>query len=434
MQKLKFKQTEIGMIPEDWELKTLKELCLRIYSGGTPNTRDNSLWDGQIPWLSSGETKQVFVRATNRTISQKGVDNSSTKLAKKGSTVVASAGQGHTRGQAAYLMIDTYINQSIVVLEPNSSQINKHYLYYLLLSKYDRLRDLSDSHSSRGSLTCKLLEIVKIALPALIEQTIISKILTDLDLQIELLQQQNKTLEKIGKIIFKQWFVDFEFPNEQGKPYKSSDGKMIESELGEIPENWRISTVGAELKTILGGTPSRVKNEYWENGNISWINSGKVNEFRIINPSELITDIALKKSATKLMPKRTTVLAITGATLGQVSLLEIDSCANQSVIGVLESEFLKAEFIFYLINDKIEHLISNQTGGAQQHINKNNVDSLKFILPDNIALNKYYYIQKELLNKVTINVFEIESLQKTRDLLLPKLMTGKIRVPMGALK
>jgi len=275
---------------------------------------------------------------------------------------------------------------------------------------------------------------VKIALPALIEQTIISKILTDLDLQIELLQQQNKTLEKIGKIIFKQWFVDFEFPNEQGKPYKSSDGKMIESELGEIPENWRISTVGAELKTILGGTPSRVKNEYWENGNISWINSGKVNEFRIINPSELITDIALKKSATKLMPKRTTVLAITGATLGQVSLLEIDSCANQSVIGVLESEFLKAEFIFYLINDKIEHLISNQTGGAQQHINKNNVDSLKFILPDNIALNKYYYIQKELLNKVTINVFEIESLQKTRDLLLPKLMTGKIRVPMGALK
>ena len=181
----------------------------------------------------------------------------------------------------------------------------------------------------------------------------------------------NDNLEQQAQALFKSWFVDFE-------PFK--EGKFVDSELGRIPEGWRVERLGSVCKRLLGGTPSRNKEEYW-NGKIAWINSGEINEFRITKPSEYITQEGLKKSATKLLPKKTTVLAITGATLGQVSLLEIDSCANQSVIGLLENEDIFHEYIYPLIKNRIDDLCSHMTGGAQQHINKNNVEQLEILVP-----------------------------------------------------
>ena len=153
---------------------------------------------------------------------------------------------------------------------------------------------------------------------------------------------ENDNLEQQAQALFKSWFVDFE-------PFKN--GEFEETELGMIPKGWRVESLGNVCKCLLGGTPSRNKEDYW-NGDIAWINSGEVNEFRITKPSEYITEEGLKNSATKLLPRKTTVLAITGATLGQVSLLEIDTCANQSVIGVLENEILPYEYIYPLINLK----------------------------------------------------------------------------------
>ena len=101
----------------EWEECKVEDVCSRVFSGGTPNTRTASFWGGEIPWLSSGETRQRFIFDAEKKITQKGVENSSTKLAKKGSIVIASAGQGHTRGQTSYLEFDTYINQSVVCLQ-----------------------------------------------------------------------------------------------------------------------------------------------------------------------------------------------------------------------------------------------------------------------------------------------------------------------------
>ena len=153
-----------------------------------------------------------------------------------------------------------------------------------------------------------------------------------------------------------------------------------------------------------------------------------MNEFRIIKPNEYITELGLKKSATKLLPKKTTVLAITGATLGQVSLLEIDSCANQSVIGVLENEEVPYVFIYPMIKHKIHELVSHQTGGAQQHINKNNVENLRFVLPNQDTMNRYLASTKGLYSHISNACFENQSLISLRDTLLPKLMSGKIAV------
>lgn len=178
-------------------------------------------------------------------------------------------------------------------------------------------------------------------------------------------------------------------------------------------------------KCVLGGTPSRAKSEYW-NGNINWINSGEVNKFRIIDASEKITELGLQKASTALLPKGTTVLAITGATLGQVSRLEIDSCANQSVIGIIPNNIELNNYIYLSIFNTINDLILKQTGGAQQHINKNDVETHEIIIPNDKLLKEFDERTRSMFDKISITCFENKRLEQLRDTLLPKLMNGEI--------
>ena len=231
-----------------------------------------------------------------------------------------------------------------------------------------------------------------------------------------LLKLINDNLEQQAQALFKSWFVDYE-------PFK--DVEFEESELGLIPSGWTVDKLGEVCSCILGGTPSRNNPEYW-NGNIAWINSGEVNRFRITKPSENITEEGLRHSATKLLPKKTTVLAITGATLGQVSLLEIDSCANQSVIGVLENKKFPYSFIYPLIKERIKDLMSHMTGGAQQHINKNNVEELSIIHPPQKIMESFKNIITPLYEKIGFLCLESNRLELIRDMLLPKLMSGEV--------
>ena len=243
-------------------------------------------------------------------------------------------------------------------------------------------------------------------------------ILKSLDDKIECNRRINENLEQQAQALFKSWFVDFE-------PFKEQP--FVESELGMIPQGWRVEKLGTICNCLLGGTPSRNNPEYW-NGDIAWINSGEVNKFRITKPSECITEEGLKRSATKLLPKKTTVLAITGATLGQISLLEIDSCANQSVIGILENERYPYSFIYPLIKERIEELMSHMTGGAQQHINKNNVEYLDVIEPPQDVMDVFNNKIKPLYELIGDYCIENDRLAELRDALLPKLMSGELKV------
>ena len=148
----------------------LREVTNRIFSGGTPSTTNQEYWGGDLPWLSSGETKQPYIYDTEKKITQLGVDNSSTRLANKNNVVIASAGQGYTRGQTSFLMIDTYINQSIVALDADRSFVLPKYLFYNLSTRYEEMRLLSDSSSTRGSITTKMMGDMNILLPSIEQQ------------------------------------------------------------------------------------------------------------------------------------------------------------------------------------------------------------------------------------------------------------------------
>ena len=146
----------------DCEMTTVGNYAERIYSGGTPMTSTAAYWNGTFGWFSSGETRNRFVISTEKTITQAGIDNSSTKLATKYDIVMASAGQGFTRGQTSMLLIDTYVNQSVIVIKSERNILP--YLFWNLANRYDELRAISDSSSIRGSLTTKMIAAFEIPL------------------------------------------------------------------------------------------------------------------------------------------------------------------------------------------------------------------------------------------------------------------------------
>lgn len=309
-------------------------------------------------------------------------------------------------------------SNDILVLKCNS-EVESEYLYYILSSNdfFDYVTSTSKgTKMPRGDKSAIMLYDIPVY--PLEDQKRITKLLSNLDKKIETNNKINKNLDELCHLIFKYYFIDF-------IPF--SKDEFIDSEIGEIPINWDVTTVGNILDCKLGGTPSRSNESYW-GGDIAWINSGKVNEFRIIEPSEYITEEGLKKSATKLLPAKTTVIAITGATLGQISLLEIDSCANQSVIGVIPNNKYPYEFVYPLISSILFDLLKHQTGGAQQHINKNNVESFNIVCPPDNVITEYNKIVSPLYSQISANSFEIEKLQKLRDTLLPKFMSGEIDV------
>lgn len=298
-----------------------------------------------------------------------------------------------------------------IVFRAKDEISDENYLYYLVCSPLVRNAAIKSmvGSSGRQRVQIDVLKNIEIDLPSINEQKKIGALLRSLDDKIELNNAINNNLEQQAQLLFKSWFVDF-------KPFS-----------GELPNDWKHTKLGTSCKCVLGGTPSRNKSEYW-NGTIPWINSGEVNKFRIIKPSETITNLGLEKSATKLLPKKTTVLAITGSTLGQVSLLEINACTNQSVVGIIPNDNLPYEYIYPLIKQNITELISHQTGGAQQHINKQNVENLDIVIPPYTHLAKYQNTVCSFYEMIANNCFENERLSSLRDALLPKLMSGELDV------
>jgi len=143
------------------QITTVGQYSEQIYSGGTPSTSKPEFWGGDLHWFSSGETRNRFAITTEKTITNAGVDNSSTKLAHKYDIVMASAGQGFTRGQTTMLLLDTYVNQSVIVI--HADRLHLPYLFWNLANRYEELRAISDSSSIRGSLTTKMIASFEIA-------------------------------------------------------------------------------------------------------------------------------------------------------------------------------------------------------------------------------------------------------------------------------
>lgn len=385
----------------------LEDITREVFSGGTPNTKVSTYWNGSLSWLSSGETRRRIIRYTEKKITGLGAEKSSTKLAKKGDIVIASAGQGNTRGQVSILAIDTYINQSIISIRPDSKIVNNYYLYYNLLSRYSELRAISDASSIRGSITTKMLKGLNIKLPELLQQKKIGNILWKIDSKIELNNQIINTLEETATTLFNHWIIDFEFPDENGNPYKSSGGKMIESELGEIPEGWEVKNLG-DLVTFEYGKALKKENRL--NGKYPVYGSGGVvgyhNEYLINGPS---------------------IIVGRKGTVGSIYYSEENSFPIDTTFWIKPKlENLSMGFTLLILkNQDFSNLISDS---AVPGLNRNVAYQNKVIFPAEKIMLEFNAINDSLLKNINSLKKESETLKELRDTLLPKLLSGEIEL------
>lgn len=182
------KQTDIGPIPEDWEVKQLDKLT-SISAGGTPSTNYPEYWNGSIPWMSSGELHSKYISEVKGRITQCGLDNSAAQMLPCGCVLIGLAGQGKTRGTVAYNEIPLCTNQSIAAIFPDSHFISL-FVYHYLDNQYYELRALSSGDGGRGGLNIKILGTVSVPFPSLAEQESIAMILSNMDAEITAVEEE----------------------------------------------------------------------------------------------------------------------------------------------------------------------------------------------------------------------------------------------------
>ena len=319
------------------------------------------------------------------------------------------------------------LNQALLRIRLNNEIIDDN--YFLFLFKCLILKKITSGTGDSTIPNFRSMDVVKnieFDLPSLSVQKKIGEIFKNIENKIKNNNKIINELELMSKTLYDYWFLQFEFPNEKGKPYKSSGGKMIYNEelKRDIPEGWEVEKLGNVCDLFLGGTPSRKNENFW-NGNINWLNSGEVADFPIVKTEEKITDDGLTNSATKLMKKGTVVISITGNI--RTSILGIDSCANQSVVGIEENHVFKKEYLYPLLSMLISTYTNISTGNCQQHINKQTLEESYVLIPEPSILNSYYSKTSCTYDMIITKAIENKELASLRDFLLPMLMNGQVR-------
>lgn len=309
------------------------------------------------------------------------------------------------------------------------NSVLSQYLYYWLISRQGKQKLIESSiGSTQQALTIDGLKNIEIELPPINDQDIIVKILSELDDKIEINNHMNKTLESIAQAIFKRWFVDFEFPYKNGKPYNSSGGKMVDSELGEIPDGWIVNEISDCGEVVCGKTPPTVaKDNYGEDIFFITIPDMRGRAFVIKTERKLSNKGASTQNKKELPTLAICVSCI--ATPGLVSLTSAPSHTNQQINSIVCNNNISPFFMYYTMLNKSDEIKSMGLGGtATLNLNTGNFARIKIVVPEKTIMDAFHKIVAPSMEKILSNLKENESLCSIRDSLLPRLMLGKIRV------
>nr|HQI42284.1 restriction endonuclease subunit S [Ignavibacteriaceae bacterium] len=242
--------------------------------------------------------------------------------------------------------------------------------------------------------------------------------------RIVLNQQLIQKLEETAQANYKKWFVEFEFPDENGKPYKSHGGEMIWNEEleKEIPKGWEnISVKDFCVDMKSGGTPSRINPEYWKSNDVPWLKTGEVKNNIIISTEEFISNEGLKSSSAKLLPKDTVLMSMYGVNAGEIGILKIEASTNQACCGMICKNAIYSAYLYYHLLHNQEFIASQSIGGAQENLSKDYVEKIPILKPASEILElkglKIIIDNKELLTK------ENQKLSELKELILSKLAT-----------
>lgn len=412
----------------EWKEVRLGDVCTRVCSGGTPKSTNLSYYGGEIPWLNTKEIDFNRIYSTEKTITDSGLNNSSAKWIVPNTVTVAM--YGATAGKSCIVKVPMTTNQACCNLTINDEVADYEFVYYTLKNDYTTLASLANG-GAQQNLNAQIIKDYVLQMPSLADQRRIASILSSLDRKIELNNKINADLEEMAQAIFKNWFVDFE-------PFK--DGKFVDSELGMIPEGWKVSQI-ADIPHILE-TGKRPKGGAVEKGIPS------------VGAEHVKGMCAYDYSKTKYINCEFAAKLKTGKINGYELMIYKDGgkpgyfIPNFSIFGegypfencYLNEHVFKLDFdgnkefnIFCYFFFKTEQIMSyfNAQGAkaAIPGINKKDVENIYIFSPDNESVIKFGEFAYPLFKQMLKNAIENRTLSTLRDTLLPRLMSGEIEVP-----
>lgn len=377
----------------EWKEVRLGDVCTRVCSGGTPKSTNLSYYGGEIPWLNTKEIDFNRIYSTEKTITDSGLNNSSAKWIAPNTVTVAM--YGATAGKSCIVKVPMTTNQACCNLTINDEVADYEFVYYTLKNDYTTLASLANG-GAQQNLNAQIIKDYVLKMPSLADQRRIASILSSLDRKIELNNKINADLEEMAQAIFKNWFVDFE-------PFK--DGKFVDSELGMIPEGWKVGTL-EDLITIKYGKDHKKL----EDGTFPVYGSGGL--MRFVNSW-------LYNGESVLIPRK--------GTLDNIMYV----CEKFWTVDTMFFSVPKMDYVMKYVYNYIKRFdFSKMNEGTSVPSNTAaRLNKMQILIPTHEVLEMYDETLCPIYNKRKMNDKESRTLSLLRDTLLPRLMSGELEVP-----
>ncbi|MBU5310920.1 restriction endonuclease subunit S [Tissierella carlieri] len=311
-----------------------------------------------------------------------------------------------------------------IVLRQKPKHTVNDFIYYLAISPMIRETAIKSMTGTSGRQRAQkdVIENTLFKLPTLKEQKAIAHVLSTLDEKIEVNKQINKKLEEMAQTIFKHWFVDFEFPNENGEPYKSSGGEMVESELGMIPKGWEVRELEDIAIITMGQSPKG--SSYNEHGDGTVFYQGRTDFTNRFPVRRLYT------TEPKRIAKTGDILMSVRAPVGDINIANEECCIGRGLCSFRSKNSMNSYLLYILLNLKEKFDVFNGEGTVFGSINQKDLKGIKIIMPNDSIVKYFNDIATSLDKKYLYLEMESRKLTNLRDTLLPKLMSGELRVPL----
>lgn len=407
---------------------TINDVALNIGSGMTPLRSNMEFWNSSdYPWLKTEQLGTFQIYDTEEYISKAALEQTTIKLWPPKTISVAMYGEGQTRGKVSIIMKEMTTNQACCNIVVNPDVADYRYVYYWLKNNYEQLRVLSSG--VRKNLNSDDIKNFPIYVPDIPIQEQIVNVLYVLDKKIELNDRIITELEEMAKTIYNYWFVQFDFPDSKGKPYRSSGGKMVWNEKlkKEIPKGWSCNNLG-EIVKIYNNTfnPSLFENDIVEHYSIPAYDDGK---YPIFEPASNIG------SGKYCVSKENILVSKLNPHFKRIwdpfCLTDLCACSTEFIPYTSVNKSTRPYCYAVLNSDEFYSFmcqISSSSTGSRKRLKPDDTLRYEFAMPDEKTLERFIKWYKPILSKLKNCLLEAHELIKLRDWLLPMLMNGQVAV------
>lgn len=411
--------------------KRLIDISKNISSGITPLRSNDEFWtDGTIPWLKTEQLGEKYIFDTNEYITEKALQEANVKIFPENTLSIAMYGEGKTRGNVSILKRPMATNQACCNIELDEEKVSSEYVYYFLKTQYENLRGLSSG--IRKNLNTNDIKNFVVRLPENLKtQQSIAAVLSALDKKISLNKQINARLEEMAKTLYDYWFVQFDFPDANGKPYKSSGGEMVFDETlkREIPKGWEVKSLGeiVNFKNGINYSSDDVGDSVSYIVNVRDVSNSSI----FIHEDDLdIVNLQSDKLQAYQIKENTILVARSGNPGATRLLINTNKLVVYCgfIIAAEPKESNLLNLLFWFLKNQEERISDISAGTVLKNVSQDVLKRGCIVIPDKFILNKFNEFNRNIFAEISSMIKQNHRLTQLRDFLLPMLMNGQVSV------